>query len=466
MKDPGQAARDRRFWLDGRLLLSRRTGQAPAVDYGNWGDGEHRAPARRAADPPDRVRERPPVDPPPGPRIPGQRAHGYDEDLGRPYPPPADRGWTDRPPPSGRHRRPGQAGEAAPDARSGVPETWHAERWRPTLDSTDWRYATDDVGYPYGPAEWDDDRRARDRNRGAEEHPDRYAAGARYPAEREAPLREADDATAISGPVRDERDPTGRHHTGSGGWADDAGPGQWRRSSEPDQQARSVEGRPWSPDVTGHWELGDTGQWERFADTGDWLADQSSGPEPTEPAVPPHGPYRQDNFWPGIRLAGDDPRWTKTPSSAPHSPAVSLPHDVTSRPVVGPPVAAPLTAEPDREESGGSGGMLPAMLFTVAWYVVPALVLLAWILTLDGSPPQDCAVDAAQRCVSARAHAATVVIDSGPRAAVALGASLVIAVLLRWASGWRAASVGLAAAVIGGGLSTLLTSVISGQPLG
>ncbi|HEX7744135.1 MAG TPA: hypothetical protein VF462_02570, partial [Micromonosporaceae bacterium] len=86
--------------------------------------------------------------------------------------------------------------------------------------------------------------------------------------------------------------------------------------------------------------------------------------------------------------------------------------------------------------------------------------------TLDGSPPQDCVVGAGQHCVSARAQAAAAVVDAGPRAAVALGASLAVAVLLRWASSWRTASVGLAAAVIGGGLSTLLTSVISGQPLG
>jgi hypothetical protein len=44
--------------------------------------------------------------------------------------------------------------------------------------------------------------------------------------------------------------------------------------------------------------------------------------------------------------------------------------------------------------------------------------------------------------------------------------SMLVAVGLRWASGsWKAASVGLAAAVMGGGLATVLTSAITGQSL-
>jgi hypothetical protein len=38
---------------------------------------------------------------------------------------------------------------------------------------------------------------------------------------------------------------------------------------------------------------------------------------------------------------------------------------------------------------------------------------------------------------------------------------------VRWVSKtWRSISVGLAAAVVGGGLSTVLLSALSGQPLG
>ena len=48
----------------------------------------------------------------------------------------------------------------------------------------------------------------------------------------------------------------------------------------------------------------------------------------------------------------------------------------------------------------------------------------------------------------------------------AVGALVTGAVGLRWASGsWKAASVGLAAAVMGGGLATVLTSAITGQSL-
>jgi hypothetical protein len=452
------------------------------VDYRSWGDGEHWAPARPASDSPDRVPGSPPVNPPAGgraARVPGQRSHGYDEELAHRYAE-ADPGWNGAPPPSGRHRRPDYTGETAPDPRSDVPGTWHAERrWRPTLDPTDWRYATDDVGYPYGPAGWEDDRSVSDRHREASEHVDRYDA--HYAAGRDVPQsrpRYADDATEVFGAIRDQRAATGRGHIGPDGWAQSEEPAPWHRSSEPgrwrraanEQRRRSTEREPWSPDVTGHWELpSDTGQWDHFADTGDWLAEQPTGAERGGPGRPPDLPHRQDAFWSGIRLAGDDPRWTGTPSSAPHSPAVSLPHEGAAPPFDEPSAAAPLpagaAAERDHVDTGPRS-MLAAMLFTVAWYVVPALVLLAWILTLDGSAPQDCAIDAAQRCVSARAQAAAAVIDAAPRAAVALGASVVIAVLLRWASGWRTASVGLAAAVIGGGMTTLLTSVISGQPLG
>jgi hypothetical protein len=43
---------------------------------------------------------------------------------------------------------------------------------------------------------------------------------------------------------------------------------------------------------------------------------------------------------------------------------------------------------------------------------------------------------------------------------------MVVAVGLRWVSGsWKSASVGLAAAVMGGGLATVLTSAVTGNSL-
>jgi hypothetical protein len=48
-----------------------------------------------------------------------------------------------------------------------------------------------------------------------------------------------------------------------------------------------------------------------------------------------------------------------------------------------------------------------------------------------------------------------------------LAFSLLIALVLRWvSSSWRAATVGFAAAVVGGGLATVGVSVITGQPIG
>lgn len=437
------------------------------MEYRDRGEGEHGAPTRRAADPPDRRHGHTPPDPyggGGGRRVPGPRAHGYDDDdISHPYVSPSDPGGRDRGP-LGRHRQPDPRGEAPTEPR--LPESWHAAegRWRPTLDPTDWRYATDDVGYPYGPAVWEDDRSGADR--GSAPHADRYGGGGYYADEWDAPRSgrpQMNDATEVLGePIRDEGN-SGPPARPPSGW--DADPGHWER---PTQHG------PWSPDVTGHWELSsDTGQWERFADA-EWPGGQPAGPESAESGGrpdPPYGQDRPDGFWAGIRLAGDDPRWTTTPTSAPHSPAVFLPHDAAAPPTAPPTAAAPGARparhpEPDHPAPHTSSSMVAAVLFTVAWYVVPALVLLVWILTMDGSPPQDCAIDAAQRCESARAQAAAAVVDSGPRAAAALGVSLVIAVLLRWSSSWRAASVGLAAAVIGGGLATLLISVITGQPLG
>ncbi|MEV5767333.1 hypothetical protein AB0L34_22600 [Micromonospora sp. NPDC052213] len=50
---------------------------------------------------------------------------------------------------------------------------------------------------------------------------------------------------------------------------------------------------------------------------------------------------------------------------------------------------------------------------------------------------------------------------------MALASSLVVALLLhRVGTTWRSAAVALAAAVVGGGVSTVMTSAVTGQPIG
>lgn len=210
--------------------------------------------------------------------------------------------------------------------------------------------------------------------------------------------------------------------------------------------------------------------------------------DPVEPVYrqdPVEPQYRPDQFeprWttggdfddePRARLSTDDPRWVGIPSSAPRSPVVGYPddRDFRSRPPVsrtGPPTSArqrpaspsirrrsSLADLPDDEDDApdaARGGVMAAILATLAWYAVPLLLFAVYIFTVG---------------TDARAQAITSLFNSGTRIGAALALSVVVAVLVRWVSNsWRSASVGLAAAVVGGGLSTVLLSAISGQPIG
>lgn len=70
-------------------------------------------------------------------------------------------------------------------------------------------------------------------------------------------------------------------------------------------------------------------------------------------------------------------------------------------------------------------------------------------------------------CDSPRARALGSLAAGLPRFGLALASSLVVALLLRRVgTTWRSASVALAAAVVGGGLSTVMISAVTGQPIG
>ncbi|MFD0974919.1 hypothetical protein [Plantactinospora endophytica] len=235
-----------------------------------------------------------------------------------------------------------------------------------------------------------------------------------------------------------------------------------------------------------------------------------------------------DAFWSGTRLAGDDPRWMGIPESAPRSPAVAYP-PLPDRPVsparrtgdsVSPPRRRAATASasasaPVRGRAGAVGstrsvsgagtttrrrpatgnplpsatrtgrpsplsrrleddlldpqpsGPLTAVLYTAAWYAVAVLAVFVWVLTLDASVPVDCVPGTAGACESERSQAISALLAGTPRFLAALATGLVVAALMRWFNRtWRAVTVGLSAAVVGGGLSTVIFSAISGQPLG
>ncbi|MEV0153461.1 hypothetical protein AB0H57_06925 [Micromonospora sp. NPDC050686] len=284
--------------------------------------------------------------------------------------------------------------------------------------------------------------------------------------------------------------------------------------------------------AAGRWDQGDsTGQWDKFTDTAEWDgagrwdrpggrgragetgwdgagadrwdAAAAEGPDRAqaarwggtaraEPVEPTTGwPWREqaERFWSGTRLAGDDPRWVDAPPSAPRSPAVAY---SAARPRV-----APRRSAMDR--AGGSvdsgswrqridsvgggvwgrrleddlldpdpGGPLRPLVYTAACYLVPAVLVFLWLLTLDGQAPAGCVTDiSGGGCDSPRAHAVGSLIAGAPRFGLALLGSLVVAVVLRRVgTTWRSTTVALAAAVVGGGLSTVLISAVTGQPIG
>jgi hypothetical protein len=108
--------------------------------------------------------------------------------------------------------------------------------------------------------------------------------------------------------------------------------------------------------------------------------------------------------------------------------------------------------EPDDDEiEENTGGPLAAVGYTIIWYGVPVVLFVLYMLVLNGSQ---------------QAHALSTLASAAPQFGLSLVLSMVVAVGLRWASGsWKAASVGLAAAVMGGGLATVLTSAITGNSL-
>jgi hypothetical protein len=108
--------------------------------------------------------------------------------------------------------------------------------------------------------------------------------------------------------------------------------------------------------------------------------------------------------------------------------------------------------EPDEDEiEESTGGPLAAVGYTVVWYGIPVVLFVLYMLVLSGSQ---------------QARALSTLANAAPQFGLSLVLSMLVAVGLRWASGsWKSASVGLAAAVMGGGLATVLTSAITGNSL-
>ncbi|WBB65808.1 hypothetical protein [Micromonospora sp. WMMD812] len=299
--------------------------------------------------------------------------------------------------------------------------------------------------------------------------------------------RRTEDPEPTYQPPVDPWDASGVH-----AWPPAAGTGRWDTTDRWD-----TTGQWGQPEAGGRWEQPDsTGQFDRYTDPGRW--DRTEPPR-SGPAAEPEGwswSGQDDGFWSGTRLAGDDPRWMDPPTSAPRSPVVTYtaPRPRSAPGAYGPsrrraePVGAPrgsgVASVRRRIEAVGTGGWprrleddlldpdpggpFRSLLYTAACYLLPALLIFVWLLTLDSRAPEGCVTDiSGGGCDSPRAHALGSLVAAAPRFGLALVSSLVVAALLRRVgTTWRATTIALASAVVGGGLSTVVISVVTGQPIG
>ncbi|MBM0276080.1 hypothetical protein [Micromonospora tarensis] len=278
---------------------------------------------------------------------------------------------------------------------------------------------------------------------------------------------------------------------------DASGVHEWLPAAGPD--AGDLSGQWSAVESVGGWERSEhTGQWERSAiEDGQW--DRTLPPRSDRSVAAEGWPSRDDGFWSGTRLADDDPRWMDPTTSAPRSPVVGytaprprsapvprtaaprpggVPRRRADRPVVG---AASVRRRVESAATGAwarrleddlldpdPGGSVRPLLYTAACYLVPAMLIFVWLLTLDGQAPAGCVTDiSGGGCDSARSRALDSLLAGSPRFGLALVSSLVVAALLRRVgTTWRSATIAVAAAVVGGGLSTVLISAVTGQPIG
>jgi hypothetical protein len=100
---------------------------------------------------------------------------------------------------------------------------------------------------------------------------------------------------------------------------------------------------------------------------------------------------------------------------------------------------------PRRDPFGDEPAYGPVLGLTAAWYGIPAVFYLVWLVTLDSD----------RQSVVGRSFAASL-----PWLFAAIVLSLAIAGLLRWAVvGWRAMTLSFASAVIGAGVTTIAHSL-------
>ncbi|WP_412747572.1 hypothetical protein [Krasilnikovia sp. M28-CT-15] len=506
-RDPGPASDP---WADG----AAETGVIPLP----WQPQEPRTDGRRSApdatEPPARRRGYEP-EPPSGqrgypPELPdGQRGYqpelpsgqrGYEPELptrrrgyeaegpvgGRGYAPePDDRpGWRDEP------RRGTRAGEWRDESmRTGRPGEWREEPRREARTG-EWRDAPRRDDGAAG--SWRDESRRGGRRRAGDDDDDddRRAAGdggTGGPLDPEAWRRDSEPQ-----PERDNWRMTRLEDAPTQAWRQEL-QAELRAELRSDQRpspgeaATEIRALNPGPGTTGRDQPGSGTASYRDGNTGDWrremaaqggLTDGSSRPSSQNPpgraagkaSVPVSGRPADNGGGSAARAESREPmlvgarsagRWQDPPDTQwPPRPVTAYESAATGsyeRRAVGGLAAVSerrqtSLLEPDEDEiEEDTGGPLAAVGYTVIWYGVPVVLFVLAMLVLNGAQ---------------QAHALGTLAKAAPQFALSLVLSIAVAVGLRRASGsWKAASVGLAAAVVGGGIATVLTSAITGNSL-
>lgn len=183
--------------------------------------------------------------------------------------------------------------------------------------------------------------------------------------------------------------------------------------------------------------------------TGDWAP---SEPEPTggwyptrEPGYPPA--HTQDTYGPGRHYQSD-----QRPSHGRQDLVAARARDVHAVP--GTRREFPAERTIDAKQNSGYWAATWAALI---WYAVPLVLYVGWALLLRHNPVESCAADATD-CTPTKPVGIGNSLQSGlPQILVALVMSASIAPLLRWCNPlWRSITVGFLAAVIGGGVATMI----------
>jgi hypothetical protein len=202
--------------------------------------------------------------------------------------------------------------------------------------------------------------------------------------------------------------------------------------------ARAIEAR----------EYGNRGPDGRAADGGGYGGpryQREPAPGPRE-EMPPRRPVDRGYDQPPVRRA-------------PGRPQQRFEGTYPSRSVRNPRNVVPLHGRPgldSDEDEEDAPGFLHTALVTTAWYTIPLLLYTMYVLTLDGSAQ-------AGDGQSPRQNALNGLLGGMPRVGVALVTSLAVALLIRAISrGWRAATIGFASAVVGGGAATVIFAALTG----